>query len=40
MFMVCRLALVMFLVLMGACAKTHQASDVAKTGFLDDYSIL
>ena len=40
MFMVCRLALVMFLVLMGACAKTQQAREVVKTGFLDDYSIL
>ncbi len=40
MFMVCRLALVVSLVLMGACAKTQQAREVVKAGFLDDYSIL
>ncbi len=40
MFMVCRVALVVSLVLMGACAKTQQARVVVKAGFLDDYSIL
>jgi hypothetical protein len=40
MFMVCRLALVVSLVLMGACATTQQANDVVTAGFLDDYSIL
>ncbi len=40
MFMVCRVALVLSLVLMGACAKTQQARVVVKAGFLDDYSIL
>ena len=40
MFMVCRLALVVSLVLIGACATTQQANDVATAGFLDDYSIL
>jgi hypothetical protein len=40
MFMVGRLALITFLVLMGACAKTQQAREVVKAGFLDDYSIL
>ena len=40
MLMIGRFALVVCLVLMGACAKTQQAREVIKTGFLDDYSIL
>ena len=40
MMMTCRLALIVVLVLVGACAKTQQARKVVQTGFLEDYSIL
>ena len=40
MFLVGRWLLVVFLFLLVACAKTQQAKEVMRTGFLDDYSIL